>query len=204
MSEEYTLTRREALQGIVGTAVAAAVQTRAYPEHTGKGKSVHWPEKVLAASRTNEFLENWRFHRGDVSNAEQENFDDSGWRLLDVPHDWSIEDVPQGSDLASEAIWTDGATPLRTGAVRSVSERGPDSHGMDCGWGRLVSKTAHAANGIASWSESRTPVRRSLHELRRMGKQHSSWQAPIWIYRIRIRSGTVPEGWTEHDCRASR
>jgi len=133
MSEEYTLTRREALQGIVGTAVAAAVQTRAYPEHTGKGKSVHWPEKVLAASRTNEFLENWRFHRGDVSNAEQENFDDSGWRLLDVPHDWSIEDVPQGSDLASEAIWTDGATPLRTGPFDLYQSAGQTATGWTVG-----------------------------------------------------------------------
>ena len=36
----------------------------------------------------------WRFHRGDAAGAEQPAFDDSGWRTLDLPHDWSIEDLP--------------------------------------------------------------------------------------------------------------
>jgi len=31
------------------------------------------------------------FHLGDVSGAQAVAFDDSGWRRLDVPHDWSIE-----------------------------------------------------------------------------------------------------------------
>lgn len=34
---------------------------------------------------------NWKFELGDQNNASLENFDDSDWRLLDVPHDWSIE-----------------------------------------------------------------------------------------------------------------
>ncbi|GAB3416458.1 sugar-binding domain-containing protein [Niabella aquatica] len=33
----------------------------------------------------------WRFHLGDVQGAAAFNFDDKGWRLLNVPHDWSIE-----------------------------------------------------------------------------------------------------------------
>ena len=33
----------------------------------------------------------WRFHLGDVPGAQEPTFDDSGWRNLDVPHDWSIE-----------------------------------------------------------------------------------------------------------------
>jgi beta-galactosidase len=37
------------------------------------------------------FNQNWRFHLGDVSNAQDAGFDDSQWRQLDVPHDWSIE-----------------------------------------------------------------------------------------------------------------
>jgi beta-galactosidase len=36
----------------------------------------------------------WRFYRGDITGAEMGNFDDSGWRILDLPHDWSIEDLP--------------------------------------------------------------------------------------------------------------
>ncbi|MBB3206804.1 beta-galactosidase [Rhodopirellula rubra] len=43
-----------------------------------------------AADRTN-FDSNWKFALGDVSGAEQIAFDDSSWRRLNVPHDWSIE-----------------------------------------------------------------------------------------------------------------
>jgi beta-galactosidase len=32
----------------------------------------------------------WKFHLGDVSNAQATTFDDSSWTGLDVPHDWSI------------------------------------------------------------------------------------------------------------------
>lgn len=46
---------------------------------------------------------NWKFQLGDVSNAEKSNFDDSDWRVLDLPHDWSIEgeiskDAPAGGN----------------------------------------------------------------------------------------------------------
>src|SRR5215813_4982224 len=37
------------------------------------------------------FDSDWRFHQGELSGAEQIDFDDSAWRKLDVPHDWSIE-----------------------------------------------------------------------------------------------------------------
>jgi beta-galactosidase len=33
----------------------------------------------------------WKFNLGDEANASQVDFDDSHWRMLDVPHDWSIE-----------------------------------------------------------------------------------------------------------------
>jgi len=32
----------------------------------------------------------WRFVQSDAAGAEQPAFDDSGWRTLDVPHDWGI------------------------------------------------------------------------------------------------------------------
>jgi beta-galactosidase len=41
------------------------------------------------------FDDDWRFLRADAPGAEAPGFDDSAWRLLDVPHDWSIEDLPQ-------------------------------------------------------------------------------------------------------------
>lgn len=33
----------------------------------------------------------WAFFKGDAKGAEQRAFDQSGWRPLDLPHDWSIE-----------------------------------------------------------------------------------------------------------------
>src|SRR3569832_1542167 len=39
------------------------------------------------------FDNDWRFHRGGAQGAEQPDFDDSKWRKLDLPHDWSIEDL---------------------------------------------------------------------------------------------------------------
>ncbi len=40
---------------------------------------------------TASFDTDWRFFRGDAPGLEKPEFDDSAWRKLDVPHDWSIE-----------------------------------------------------------------------------------------------------------------
>ena len=40
------------------------------------------------------FDEDWRFAKGDPAGASAAAFDDSSWRRLDLPHDWSIEDLP--------------------------------------------------------------------------------------------------------------
>ena len=37
------------------------------------------------------FNEGWKFHGGNVTEAAQPAFDDSQWRPLTLPHDWSIE-----------------------------------------------------------------------------------------------------------------
>jgi len=37
------------------------------------------------------FCRDWRFFLGDVKNGETMTMDDSQWRMLDLPHDWSIE-----------------------------------------------------------------------------------------------------------------
>ena len=50
----------------------------------------------------------WLFHRGDSPGAEGAAFDDAGWRMLDVPHDWSIEDLPS----ATNSLPTLGVAPV--------------------------------------------------------------------------------------------
>jgi beta-galactosidase len=47
--------------------------------------------RVKEARTTEALCEAWTFHLGDVEGAEKADFDDSKWRTLDVPHDWSIE-----------------------------------------------------------------------------------------------------------------
>jgi Alpha-L-fucosidase C-terminal domain/Alpha-L-fucosidase len=47
-----------------------------------------------AGNRDRSFDSDWRFLRADAPSAEAPGFDDSAWRTLDVPHDWSIEDLP--------------------------------------------------------------------------------------------------------------
>lgn len=50
--------------------------------------------KSYASDRKVNFNKEWKFHRGSLANAEQPNYNDSQWRLLDVPHDWSVEPAP--------------------------------------------------------------------------------------------------------------
>ena len=49
---------------------------------------------TLAQQTTTLFDTNWRFHRGQVENAQAPNFNDNSWRRVQLPHDWSIEDLP--------------------------------------------------------------------------------------------------------------
>jgi beta-galactosidase len=60
-----------------------------------------------------DFNKDWRFYLGDDSSAKFVNYDDSKWRKLSVPHDWSIEsdfikDAPatnQGGSLPGGIGW---------------------------------------------------------------------------------------------------
>ncbi len=55
-----------------------------------------------ASDRKELFDKGWRFNLGNVSNAELPSFDDSSWRLLNLPHDWSIE--PLKNQISGETI----------------------------------------------------------------------------------------------------
>jgi beta-galactosidase len=51
-------------------------------------------DKTDANIRTVSFDKEWRFIRSDPAGAGNTSFDDSAWRTVDLPHDWSIEDLP--------------------------------------------------------------------------------------------------------------
>lgn len=50
---------------------------------------------ILGQTITRDTLFNfdWKFYLGDVAGAENPKFNDADWRKLDLPHDWSIEDL---------------------------------------------------------------------------------------------------------------
>ena len=54
-----------------------------YSTDNTKNKSIN--------NRNLPFDTGWKFLRDSVAGAENPSFDDSGWRTLDLPHDWSIE-----------------------------------------------------------------------------------------------------------------
>ena len=48
-------------------------------------------QPLASDSRHMSFDFDWRFHKGDVSDAKNPDFQDKTWRKLQLPHDWSIE-----------------------------------------------------------------------------------------------------------------
>jgi len=48
-------------------------------------------QRADAARISSSFDRDWSFLKGDVPGAERNEFDDTSWRKLAVPHDWSID-----------------------------------------------------------------------------------------------------------------
>ncbi|HEX3086560.1 MAG TPA: beta-galactosidase GalB [Pyrinomonadaceae bacterium] len=63
------------------------------------------------------FNQDWRFHLGDLPDAKDPGFDDSQWRQLNLPHDWSIEGT---FDEKNPAGTGGGALPGGTGWYRKT------------------------------------------------------------------------------------
>ena len=49
----------------------------------------------------------WKFYKGDIVNGQNPGLNDSGWRTLDLPHDWSIEG-PFSKDYSSSTGFLPG------------------------------------------------------------------------------------------------
>ncbi|HEX8711434.1 MAG TPA: glycoside hydrolase family 2 TIM barrel-domain containing protein, partial [Terracidiphilus sp.] len=128
-----TLTRREALQGLAGVTAATILPVGALGEKSKKHAAAPWPEDAVAKSAPALFTADWRFHRGDAQGAESAGFDDGNWRVLDVPHDWSIEDIPGVESEDIGAVWSQGATPLRTGPFDVYASEGQIATGWMVG-----------------------------------------------------------------------
>jgi beta-galactosidase len=56
-----------------------------------------WAIAAPALAETRSLSQGWLFRAGDSKGAQSPAFDDSGWRRVSVPHDFSIMDKPDGS-----------------------------------------------------------------------------------------------------------
>ena len=70
--------------------------------------------KTISNYNTRLFDQDWYFIKGNAPGAEEIGFDVSGWRKLDLPHDWSIEDLTEKNELPSISI-SKGAWKFKSG-----------------------------------------------------------------------------------------
>ena len=177
MDKDNTVTRREALQGLMGAAVATMLPAVGMAETAGLAAwPGAWPE------RRRPFNADWRFHRGDAAGAEEAAFDDARWRRLDVPHDWSIEDLPAEGGEPTGAVWSNASDVLRRGPFSFYASEGQGATGWmvgGVGWYRKrFARPEVAAGGRA--------------ELRFEGVYMDS---DVWVNGAHL--GNHPYGYTE-------
>lgn len=56
-----------------------------------EAKTISNPAPPASSRLIQSFDADWRFLKGDVQNAEKAEFNDSAWKTVNAPHDWSIE-----------------------------------------------------------------------------------------------------------------
>jgi len=55
--------------------------------------------EMNAGTRSMAFNEGWRFLESETIDGSQVTLDDSDWRDIDLPHDWSVEDLPENPEF---------------------------------------------------------------------------------------------------------
>lgn len=134
MESEFVLTRRKALQGMLGVTAASILPAAAFA--VGESNQGFLARGGLTSSVSTDLQEmaaGWRFHRGDLPGAETSGFADSGWRQLDIPHDWSIEDIPAETNEGRGAVWTEASYPLLEGPFDRYASEGQSATGWTVG-----------------------------------------------------------------------
>jgi len=105
--------------------------------------AVAWLCMAQAAAQRSEQLLNfgWRFHAGDVDNGADINMDDSGWRIVNLPHDFQIEQPWVAPAADEKADNDDPAANIKS----RLSSRGFKEMGK--GWYRLHLTPADSLKG---------------------------------------------------------
>ncbi|MFC5411811.1 glycoside hydrolase family 2 TIM barrel-domain containing protein [Larkinella bovis] len=92
---------------------------------------------IQTVAQTRLFDADWRFLKDSTIQAESRDFNDAHWRKLDLPHDWSIEDLP-------------GQTPDQVVGPFARTSAGATSTGYTVGgtgWYRKTFRLAPAEKG---------------------------------------------------------
>src|SRR5512135_1343090 len=114
---------------------------------------------------TEDFNAAWKFYLGDVPNGYEPALNDSLWRILDLPHDWSIEGefrkdnpaTPGGGALPGGVGWYRKTFTLPTSdSIRAVSIEFDGIYRNSEVWinGRYLGKRPY---GYSSFSYELTP-----------------------------------------------
>ena len=84
----FAADRREAMMLVAGAAILPIALD------AGAADAATIAAPALGLGRDQPFDPGWRFFRGEGQGLETPGLDDSAWRRVDLPHDWSVEDVP--------------------------------------------------------------------------------------------------------------
>lgn len=84
-----SLTMSMAIAGLPLNAFAETV--RSTQTFASEEETIDVASSDVQDGRSVNFNSDWKFYKGSVSNGQSKDFDDSTWRTLDLPHDWSIE-----------------------------------------------------------------------------------------------------------------
>lgn len=91
-------------------------------EPTPLGRALGQLRSVVPTRRVRAFDDQWLFFKGVASGAEEKAFGDGTWRVVQTPHDWSIEDLPNptaadGGATAGPAVFVNptATAPTRIG-----------------------------------------------------------------------------------------
>ena len=112
--------RRQVLRGAGAGLGAAALGSAIGAPAQAAIRGIAAAGAAVPRARSYDFDQDWKFvlvnpdgvtdPAGTYANAYQPGFDDSGWRILDLPHDWSIELTPvdNGSTISGNGFFQGG------------------------------------------------------------------------------------------------
>lgn len=137
--------RRKVLAGLAGFTVISLSAEAAQRSQRSRGtqSKASGPANSSTAAVApglgeQSFDSGWLFYRGDAAGAEKPDFGDVSWRALDLPHDWSIEDLPSRPEAAGKNA-PGTSSPIQTGPFDSELSQGQASTGWvvgGAGWYR--------------------------------------------------------------------